>query len=207
MIASNTRGPGFVSKHQQFLLWTLFTAECKIENTKRAKREENGPFWKGLILRGYNLEPTLYLLLMWLGILVVIDVGFGRFIFFFFKHKFYRKNCVLQRDSNSDRWSERLTNWRPPRPLSNICSRNLFNNYFSDLKIEQTCCIYLGRKELEPVSSIWNKRRIPVNQRQRREMEYIEQASSNTFYPFQNKHKIHWHLQIAKMLCPLNVKI
>ena len=35
-----------------------------------------------------------------------------------------------------------------------------------------------------------------------REMEYIEQASSNTFYPFQNKHKIHWHLQIAKMLCP-----
>ena len=36
-----------------------------------------------------------------------------------------------------------------------------------------------------------------------REMEYIEQASSNTFYPFQNKHQIHRNLQIVKMLCPL----
>ena len=34
------------------------------------------------------------------------------------------------------------------------------------------------------------------------EMEYIEQASSRIFYPFQNKHQIHWHLPIVKMLCP-----
>ena len=31
----------------------------------------------------------------------------------------------------------------------------------------------------------------------------IEQASSRIFYPFQNKHQIHWHLQIVKMLCPI----
>ena len=31
------------------------------------------------------------------------------------------------------------------------------------------------------------------------EMEY------NTFYPFQNKHKIHQHIQIDKMLCPLKI--
>ena len=36
-----------------------------------------------------------------------------------------------------------------------------------------------------------------------REMEYIEQASNNTFYPFQNTHQIHWHLQIVKILYPL----
>ena len=34
-----------------------------------------------------------------------------------------------------------------------------------------------------------------------REMEYIERTSFNTFYPFQNKHQIHWHLQSVKMLC------
>ena len=38
-----------------------------------------------------------------------------------------------------------------------------------------------------------------------REMDYVEQASSNTFYPFQNKHQIHQdqHLQIDEMLYPL----
>ena len=30
---------------------------------------------------------------------------------FIFKHKFYRKNCMLQRDSNSDRWSRSRARW------------------------------------------------------------------------------------------------
>ena len=35
-------------------------------------------------------------------------------------------------------------------------------------------------------------------------MEYIEQTSGNTFYPFQNKfHQIHQHRQIVKILRPL----
>ena len=38
-------------------------------------------------------------------------------------------------------------------------------------------------------------------------MEYTEQASSHTLYPFQNKHQIHRHLQIVKMLCALKIKI
>ena len=33
------------------------------------------------------------------------------------------------------------------------------------------------------------------------EMECIECSSYNTFYPFQNKHQIHRHLQSVKMLC------
>ena len=33
-----------------------------------------------------------------------------------------------------------------------------------------------------------------------REMEYIESSYYNTFYPFQNKHQIHWHLQSVNML-------
>ena len=33
--------------------------------------------------------------------------GHFLFIFVLFKHKFYRKNCMLQWDSNSDRWSRR----------------------------------------------------------------------------------------------------
>ena len=36
-----------------------------------------------------------------------------------------------------------------------------------------------------------------------REMEYLEQASSNFFYPFESKHQIHQFLQIVKILCPL----
>ena len=32
-------------------------------------------------------------------------------------------------------------------------------------------------------------------------MEYIERPSYNTFYPFQNKHQIHQHLQSVKMVC------
>ena len=31
------------------------------------------------------------------------------------------------------------------------------------------------------------------------EMEYIEHASCNTFYPFQNKHQIHRHIQSVKV--------
>ena len=31
-------------------------------------------------------------------------------------------------------------------------------------------------------------------------MESIESSSYNTFYPFQNKHQIHRHIQSAKML-------
>ena len=31
-------------------------------------------------------------------------------------------------------------------------------------------------------------------------MESIESSSYNTFYPFQNKHQIHRHLQSVKML-------
>ena len=34
-----------------------------------------------------------------------------------------------------------------------------------------------------------------------REMEYIECSSYTTFYPFQNKHKIHQHIQSFKMVC------
>ena len=34
-------------------------------------------------------------------------------------------------------------------------------------------------------------------------MEYIEQASIKTFYPFQNKHQINQHLRILKLLYPL----
>ena len=34
-----------------------------------------------------------------------------------------------------------------------------------------------------------------------RELEYVESASYNTFEPFQNKEKIHQHLQRNKMLC------
>ena len=34
-----------------------------------------------------------------------------------------------------------------------------------------------------------------------KEMEYIDCSSYNLFYPFQNKHKIHWHLQSVKKLC------
>ena len=37
-----------------------------------------------------------------------------------------------------------------------------------------------------------------------REMEFIERASYNTFYPFQNKHQTHQHLQSVKMLCAFN---
>ena len=33
------------------------------------------------------------------------------FIFVLFKHYFTEKNCRLQRDSNSDRWSRRPANW------------------------------------------------------------------------------------------------
>ena len=36
------------------------------------------------------------------------------------------------------------------------------------------------------------------------EMEYIEQESSDTFYPYQNKDQIYQHLQIVKMLCPFS---
>ena len=32
-------------------------------------------------------------------------------------------------------------------------------------------------------------------------MENIESSSYNTFYPFQNEHPIHQHLQSVKMLC------
>ena len=34
-------------------------------------------------------------------------------------------------------------------------------------------------------------------------MEYMEQAFSNTFYPFQKKQHIQRNIQIVKMLCPL----
>ena len=34
-----------------------------------------------------------------------------------------------------------------------------------------------------------------------REMEFIEQTSFNTFYPFQNKQQIHRHLQSVRILC------
>ena len=34
-----------------------------------------------------------------------------------------------------------------------------------------------------------------------REIEYIERASYNTFYPFQNKHQIHQHLESVRKLC------
>ena len=34
-------------------------------------------------------------------------------------------------------------------------------------------------------------------------IEYTEQASSNTFEPFKNKHQIDWHLHFVKMLRPL----
>ena len=34
-----------------------------------------------------------------------------------------------------------------------------------------------------------------------REMEYLERSNYNTFFPFQNNHQIHWHLQSGKMLC------
>ena len=34
-------------------------------------------------------------------------------------------------------------------------------------------------------------------------MEYIESSSQNTFYPFQNKHQNHQHLQSFRMLCAL----
>ena len=33
-----------------------------------------------------------------------------------------------------------------------------------------------------------------------REMEYKEHTSYKTFYPFQNKHPIHWHLQSVKII-------
>ena len=36
--------------------------------------------------------------------------------FVFFKHKFYRKNCRLQLDSNLDRRKRRRARWPPPRP-------------------------------------------------------------------------------------------
>ena len=36
-------------------------------------------------------------------------------------------------------------------------------------------------------------------------MEYTEQASSNTFYPLQNKHQINQDLQINKMMCPFKM--
>ena len=39
-----------------------------------------------------------------------------------------------------------------------------------------------------------------------REMEYIEQTTYNTFYPFQNNHQIHWHDQSVKMLCAFKIK-
>ena len=34
-----------------------------------------------------------------------------------------------------------------------------------------------------------------------KEMEHIEGSYYNTFYPFQNKHQTHRHLQSVKMLC------
>ena len=34
-------------------------------------------------------------------------------------------------------------------------------------------------------------------------IEYTEQASSNTFDPFKNKHQIDWHLHFVKMSRPL----
>ena len=37
--------------------------------------------------------------------------GLFLFIFVLFKHKFYRKNCRRQQDSNSDRWSRRRARW------------------------------------------------------------------------------------------------
>ena len=37
--------------------------------------------------------------------------GLFLFIFVLFKHKFYRKNCRLQQDLNSDRWSRRRGRW------------------------------------------------------------------------------------------------
>ena len=36
---------------------------------------------------------------------------------------------------------------------------------------------------------------------QTRETKYIESASQNTFYPFQNKHQNHWHFWSVRMLC------
>ena len=32
-------------------------------------------------------------------------------------------------------------------------------------------------------------------------MEYKERSSYNTFYPFENKHQIHLHIQSVQMLC------
>ena len=40
------------------------------------------------------------------------------FRFVLFKHKMFRKNCMLQRDSNSD--CRMLTTWPPPQPNKNI---------------------------------------------------------------------------------------
>ena len=37
-------------------------------------------------------------------------------------------------------------------------------------------------------------------------MEYIESTSQNTFYPFQNKHQNHQHIQSVRMLCALKNK-
>ena len=39
------------------------------------------------------------------------------------------------------------------------------------------------------------------------EMEYIEHTSYNIFYPFQNNHQIHWHLQSVKLLGTFTYKI
>ena len=33
------------------------------------------------------------------------------FVFILFKHKFYKKNCRRQHDSNSDRWSSKWVRW------------------------------------------------------------------------------------------------
>ena len=54
------------------------------------------------------------------------------------------------------------------------------------------------RHGLAYITSIWGNEHKFFKSR---EMEIIELSCHYTFYPFQNKHQIHLHLQSVKMLC------
>ena len=61
------------------------------------RNEGDGPLWRNYRWSNYFFKWT--------------NPGHFLFIFVLFKHKFYRKNCMLQWDSNSDRWSRRRACW------------------------------------------------------------------------------------------------
>ena len=75
------------------------------------------PFWMLQHLKVPNLAGQLSVISVKLGCIIIFykkewaNLGIFFFIFVLFKHKFYRKHCRLQRDSNLGYPSRRQARW------------------------------------------------------------------------------------------------